>query len=457
MTSPNPSSAYVEARLLKLAKAKLSRVLILVILVFGFALRIAYFTYAPPDYAARESDYDDIAQNMLAGKGFSIDASYGLDHGLDLRKNPEQKPEIVPTASRSPLYPAFLAAIYKLFGRRIRLVYLIQTLIDLASATMLYFLALKTTQDVRIALTSMALYTLYMPFIEQVGTLLNETLFGFLVLLFALAALFAVELFSTWGFLLAGAALGLTALCRPTTYMFPAFFIPMTLIIGRKQLRRAAINSLAFLAGFALLIAPWMIRNYVVLDYFSIVGTRGGEQIFGANYALIGQGGLRPMIPPDVREKLIDMTPEERDRFLVREGLKQIIGHPKRFIKNVILKTPMFWTSIGMGKPAFFYHSSRRAGKEVSLVVAVLNPLLILASFIAFLWFRGRWVSRSLVPLMLLFYFYVIHLPIFAFVRYSMPVMPFLMMFAAVAIVRWFAKKGEPGGARSFLNRPPQA
>ena len=442
MTSPNPSSAYVEARLLKLVKARFSRVLILVILVFGFALRIAYFTWAPPDYAARDSDYDDIAQNMLAGKGFGIIESYGLDHGLDPRKDPERQAEIVPTASRTPLYSAFLAAIYKVFGRRIRLVYLIQTLIDLTSATMLYFLALKITEDVRIALTSMALYALYMPFIEQVGTLLNETLFGFLVLLFALAALFAVELFSTSRFFLAGAALGLTALCRPTTFMFPAFFIPMTLIIGRPQLRRASINSLALLTGFSLLIMPWMIRNYLVLDYFSIVGTRGGEQIFAANYGFLGQGGLRPMIPPDVREKLIDMTPEERDKFLVREGLKQIIGHPTRFLKNVIFKTSTFWTSIGMGKPGFFYHSSSRAGKEVSVFVAVLNPLLILGSFIAFWWLRGRWVSRSLVPLMLLFYFYVIHLPIIAFVRYSMPVIPFLMMFAAVAIVRWFAKKG---------------
>ncbi|MBN2209436.1 MAG: glycosyltransferase family 39 protein [Candidatus Coatesbacteria bacterium] len=428
---------------MKLFEARFSRVLVLVILVLGFALRIAYFTWAPPDYAARESDYDDIAQNMLAGKGFSIDSSYGLDHGLNLLKNPGRQPEMVPTASRTPLYPAFLAAIYKLFGRRIRLVYLIQTLIDLASATMLYFLALKITQDRRIALTSMALYILYMPFIEQVGTLLNETLFGSLVLLFTLAALFALELFSAPAFFLAGAALGLSALCRPTTFMFPAVFIPMTLIMGRTQLRRASFNSLAFLAGFALLIMPWMIRNYLVLDYFNMVGTRGGEQIFAANYGYLGEGGLRPMIPPDVREKLIDMTPEERDTFLVREGIKQMIGHPKRFIKNVIFKTFTFWTSIGMGKPGFFYHSSSRAGKEVSVFVAVLNPLLILASFVAFLWFRGKWVSKSLLPLVLLSYFYVVHLPIIAFVRYSMPVMPFLMMFAAVAMVRLFAQKGE--------------
>ena len=44
MTSPNPSYAYVEARLLKLVKPRFSRVLILAIWVVGFALRTAYFT-----------------------------------------------------------------------------------------------------------------------------------------------------------------------------------------------------------------------------------------------------------------------------------------------------------------------------------------------------------------------------------------------------------------------------
>jgi len=76
--------------------------------------------------------------------------------------------------------------------------------------------------------------------------------------------------------------------------------------------------------------------------------------------------------------------------------------------------------------------------------VAVVNSLLVFASFVGFLRFRGRWVSRSLVPLMLLGYFYVIHLPTFALIRYSMPVIPFLMMFAAVGMVGLFAK-GKQG------------
>ncbi len=423
-----------------MVNAKSSWKLILVILVVGFALRIAYFTWAPPDYSAMESDYDDIAQNMLAGKGFSIDESYGLD----LRSNPEQRPRMVPTAARTPLYPAFLATIYKVFGRRIRLVYIIQTLIDLLSASMLYFLALKITEDVRIALMSMAFYALYMPFMEQVGVLLNETVFGFLVLLFAVVAFYAIERFSLSGFLLAGIVMGLTTLCRPTTFLFPAFFILMTLIVGRTQLRRASINSLAFLILSLVLIMPWVIRNYLVLDYFGLVGTIGGEQIFAANYDFSDHGVPWPMVPLDLREKLIGKTPVERDKVLTREGLKLIIEHPIRFIKNVLFRTSTFWTSIGMGKPGPFYYSSNRAGNEVCVFVAVLNPLLILASFVAFLRFRGRWVSRSLVPLMLLGYFYVIHLPTFAFIRYSMPVIPFLMMFAAVGMVGLFAK-GKQG------------
>lgn len=415
------------------------KLLILALLLAGLIFKVAYWAWAPPDYSARESDYDDIAQNWLAGKGFSIDQSYGLNPSrLD-----DSKPNIAPTASRTPLYPMLLAAIYKVFGRRIGLVYIVQTAMDMLSAVILLFIALKVTNNRKAALLSMAFYTCYPPFIEQVAVLLNETLFGLLLLLFALVAITALQRFSVKWFVLAGACLGLTALCRPTTFLFPVVFLPAALIINRKRLRQAAINSLVFLVSFVALIMPWMIRNYIVTDYFGLVGTRGGEQLFAANYHLVGAKHPMPMVSPEMEKKLAGKTQKEINKILTREGLKEIIKHPVRFAGNAVFRTFTFWTSIGMGKPGILYFSSNRSGREVCIFVAIFNTFFIVASILAFVRYRGKWTAMTTVPLLVLGYFYIIHLPIVALIRYSIPIIPFLMVFAAVWAIGIFSSDQE--------------
>ena len=410
--------------------------LLMAILVAGFALRVAYFTWAPKDYAAADSDYDDIAQNLAAGKGFSLDKPVpGRNSG-----EPSREVRTVPVASRTPAYPFFLAAVYKLFGRRLKLVYLIQTVIDMLSALLLYFLTLRIAGSERVALVATLIYALYMPFMSQTAVLLNETLFGFLLLGFTLVSVRALEHPSFANFLASGALLGAVTLCRPTTFLFPVVLLAAVLIRYRGVIGQLVVPSVAFVAGFVALVAPWVVRNYVVLDYVGLVGSLAGEQVYAANYIWHRPNTPEPMVPDDLRAKLAGKSDIERNKILMREGFRQILLHPVNFAKNVLYRTSTFWTAIGMGGPAFFYFSSGRAGKEMCVFVVVVNIALIIASVIAFVMFRGPWTKASFVPLLLLGYFYIIHLPIIALVRYSMPVIPFLMMFAAVAIVNLFGK-----------------
>ena len=405
------------------------------IFLIGLILRAAYFTWAPPDYAAADTDYDEIAQNLVAGKGFSLP----LDRKSSELGAPDSKLRAVPVATRTPAYPLFLAAIYKVFGRRVRLVYAAQAFLDMLSALLLYALTLRITGSDKAAMLSAFMYALYMPFMSQTAILLNEPLFNFLILAFCLLAVWAFDKPSFLRFSLAGAALGLTTLCRPTTFLFPAFFVGTMLILHWKQLRKTIVPSLAFVAGFMLIIAPWVIRNYIVLDYFGLVGSLAGEQIYAANYESKNPDQPTPMVPEEMTVKLAGKSDLERSRILSREGLKEILRHPLRFAKNILLKTPKFWTAIGMGKPAIFYYSSSRAGKETCVFVAVVNVFLIAASIMAFVRIRGAWKLKSLIPILLLGYFYIVHLPIIALIRYSMPVIPFLMIFAAGWIVWVFS------------------
>src|SRR4029453_16036642 len=58
---------------------------------------------------------------------------------------------------------------------------------------------------------------------------------------------------------------------------------------GGRGLGMGVRSGALFVAGFALVLAPWTIRNYVVLDRFVPVTTGGGKALFVATY-LPGDG-----------------------------------------------------------------------------------------------------------------------------------------------------------------------
>src|SRR5207244_9389077 len=82
------------------------------------------------------------------------------------------------------------------------------------------------------------------------------------------------------------AFLGLTALTRPEYLPFVALFALFALIrIGRRRGWKIGLaSSVLLVAAFASMLAPWTIRNFIVLDRFVPVTTGGGKALFVATY-----------------------------------------------------------------------------------------------------------------------------------------------------------------------------
>src|SRR5918992_2656950 len=87
----------------------------------AFALRLAYGATLPGQivvsFEADPLTYDQIARNLVAGRGFS-GASFYYPPGTD-----------VPTAFWDALYPLFLAGIYSVAGHSIPAVRVVQALL----------------------------------------------------------------------------------------------------------------------------------------------------------------------------------------------------------------------------------------------------------------------------------------------------------------------------------------
>jgi 4-amino-4-deoxy-L-arabinose transferase-like glycosyltransferase len=105
-----------------------------------------------------------------------------------------------------------------------------------------------------------------------------------------------------WAWIVPGLFLGATALTRPEYLIFVAILGLLVLaVVARDRGIRLGIASAAlFAAAFALVLAPWTVRNLVVMDRFVPVTTGGGKALFVATY-LPGKGRQLP-----TKRKLIE-------------------------------------------------------------------------------------------------------------------------------------------------------
>jgi 4-amino-4-deoxy-L-arabinose transferase-like glycosyltransferase len=136
------------------------------------------------------------------------------------------------------------------------------------------------------------LAAIYPAFIDNTGQLLSEPIAAFTLVAAVLSFLWASdEGRRLWAWLAPGALLGATALTRPEYLPFVALFATIALVrVGRRRSWKLGLVSSVLLVGaFVAVLAPWTVRNYLVLDRFVPVTTGGGKALFVATY-LPGNG-----------------------------------------------------------------------------------------------------------------------------------------------------------------------
>ena len=240
----------------------------------GLGLRL-FFVRRFATSAGDTAIYEELARNWLDHH------VYGLFVGGQL----------TPVDLRVPGYPAFLAAIYALFGRTQLAVMLTQAALDLftcfLTAALAGFIAPKA-QRRRVAVAALWLAATC-PFVANyAAVLLTEVLATFLTALALLTFLHAAAgeeidpdsversamVYPNW--FLGGAIVGLGALVRPET---PLILVAVALVLvvrwrrpvdWPKLLRAGALMA----AGLALPLVPWATRNWRTLHQVEFLAPR---------------------------------------------------------------------------------------------------------------------------------------------------------------------------------------
>ncbi|MAS36912.1 MAG: hypothetical protein CL610_23110 [Anaerolineaceae bacterium] len=246
-----------------------------IVLALAVLVRLAVLLAFPGVFAFDQTGavhgsdaYDAYAQNLLAS------GVYGRTLGE-------------PDAAIPPLYSYALAGVYGLFGRGYMQVGLFHTLLDVCSILMLFHIGKRLMpQGEWVGALAGFLYAFYPYLIFQNLTLIDTPFFMFLLHAFVLLMVLLRERASldrgTWGLaLLGGLVLGLSVLSRPITP--PLAVLVAVWFLFRLNLWQTILRLLPVAVMSALVLAPWIVRNYQVFDAFVPMTTTSGANFWQGN------------------------------------------------------------------------------------------------------------------------------------------------------------------------------
>jgi hypothetical protein len=309
--------------------------LLIAIVLVGLGLRIGYAVdqpYSPPPDAVA---YERIAESLRR------------DGSFDARR-PGTRQEVQPSSAYAPGLPLFLAGLYELSGGPDLTFALIVLAVIGAGAVPLAHLLGRRLGGVAAGLVAAAIVAGYPALLEYQSLLLTEPLGATLLVGSLLGFLAAADAPSAyWRWLVSGGLFGLLALVRPE-YLILSVLLPIAYILrvflattpadgpktppgvaqsarrpGWRAVRMGVVSVLATLA----VLAPWAIRNQVVLHRTVPISTGGGKALYIGTYLEADGDG------PKLRELLLDQRPALRRRF-ERGGP---VAEPGRLILEKVL------------------------------------------------------------------------------------------------------------------------
>ncbi|HUV03472.1 MAG TPA: glycosyltransferase family 39 protein [Armatimonadota bacterium] len=389
-------------------------------------LSLCYVVLLPaPEVYADAALYDGLALDMLRGNGFG-------------------------STYRTPLYPAVLAGIYFVFGHSHGAVYVIQALANAASLALLMLISYRVFRTRIVGLAASGLYIIYRPFYVSSVLLLTESTAMLLVAAMVLSVLAALERRTLGRFLLAGVLAGLLSLSKAVAILYPLALV-LVILASRSKGERSLGLVLAMLAGTMIVILPWTIRNYNVTRQFVPIATGGGFNFWVGNWEGYYQKTewVWRQYPPQLAKKLAGKSEAEQDAVFVHEALRNLKSKPLKGLELAARKFTSLWFALGRGN---VYMAEGIPIRLPLRKTSYLEILIMLAALVSLRLKIPDWRRKALPVVVLLVYWTAGYVATTAQSRYAVPVMPYLMMFAAYAAYRasvWvFGKLRRPADAR---------
>jgi tetratricopeptide (TPR) repeat protein len=347
---------------------------------------------------------------------------------------------------RAPLYPYFLAAVYAIFGHNYFVPRLIQHLLGLLVVLLIYLVGIKVF-DRRTALLATFVAASYWVFIYFEGELLLDSLAMLLDLLLVYYLLHCNLESSKLRWLGAGAILGLSAITRPNVLvLIPAVWLWIYLLSRQEgEERRAVMPAVLLLLGALVLISPVTLRNLLVGDDLVLIASQGGINFYignnphsdGATANLPEFGNTWEYADAKFlaeRQSGELLKPSGVSQFYYHQGLSYILKEPADFLKLLLKKVYLLTNSFEISNNQDLYFVRRYASITTCLPLGfqVIGPFAILG-LILLLLNRIKRTSGTNITIFFVLVYSASVVAFFVTARFRLPLLPFLIIFAARA------------------------
>ena len=359
---------------------------------------------------------------------------------------------------RSPLYPLVIGAIYYLFGEQPRLVQLLQCLMLAGTCWLAYDMGRRVFNR-RTGIIAGVICAFHPMMLRYVADLHLETQLTFLFTLAVWASVRFYQRPTVANGALLGIAGAAAALTKAVVVLYPALFLFVLLVFRafQRSERRAPAPSLVSMAAVALamaaVIAPWTLRNYRATGHFVLISSGFNDAMLRGfifskpDYALL-------RLPPytDAENEcnalfaqlataagtVFERDDYETEQVLGREVKRKLAAEPAEFVRKSVVGLFTFWYQM------------------TSLRNSLLTGLLALGAWIlALVGVRQAWREGQPIWLFLLpgLHLNLLLAVLLALGRYSVPILPALLVASAYGIDVLLSRQWPPRGQPIVASR----
>lgn len=399
---------------------------LVLIVIFGVLLRVlAFFAY----HHTPESDelaYQSMAVNVLTGNGV-------LEHGN--------------RAFYNAGYSIFiLAPVYFIFGESFLAARIANLLLGAISIVSCYFVAKEAGAGKVGRLLAAAIWALYFPNSIYGVYLAKENLMVPLIIGLVWCTLRLTKQPSLKIAAVGGSLLGLLAMIGNAALSL-AGVVFLAVIMAPATAKRRLVMLGGIIAVAGLVVSPWMLRNMYVIGA-PVMNTNGGFNLYlGNNPAATGFFVSIADTPRGSTWHQLRQTSGElgATETLKKEALAWIKENPNEFIVLALKKGVYFWM------PPFHEGKGGNASMTESVVRVAwaLQFIMIAIAAISGLLLPRLQNRQSLLLWLALASYTAVHMLFYVIFRYREPIMPVLVILAALAIESFWITKNHPKSHQS--------
>jgi 4-amino-4-deoxy-L-arabinose transferase-like glycosyltransferase len=364
--------------------------------------------------------YCDLAKAIVEGTPYVV-MQWGIPH----------------YALRTPGYPLFLAACWKVFGENLLAVRLVQAVLGVVAVWLVAKLAKAVAPGDQaskgpVALAAAGLAAVHPYLVGLSALVLSEATFLPLMMagLWGLALLWRKPdepgLKRPWlAAIGTGLAMGAAILSRPSWALFvPAILAVWVLGAGRGMRRKALGRAVLVSLATASILAPWWVRNERVIGRFVPTALWVGASLYdGIGPQANGSSDMEFINEPDVR----GLGESEQDSVFRDRSIAFAKGNPGRVLELALIKFGRFWS------PWPNADTLQAPGAAVASAAVTLPIFALIALGV---WDRRRDLRALALLAGPLAYFCVLHMVFVSSIRYRIPGELPAMVLASLGLSR---------------------